>query len=377
MCWRATDGTTLAGLLARRPCRAGWRWPIYWLCPAQQRMRITTGPRQWVQNGFKVGPEYCRPPAPVAAEWIQAERSCVQDRHLQRLVDGFPGSDTQFASSLRLTGRTRTSASSARGSSRRGRSRRSRSATSCPRRSRRSDRTAGSISIQHAHHRPAGHIGSVESGPAGILQLVLRLQPELGARFLGPHPAEHRVEPTPTSMHRWRITTQALVTLFADVATNYVQYRVAQQRIKIARDNVRIQEGVLALAEEQVPGRHDDRLDVEQATDRPGTDPIDHPRPADPAGPGQRHALYPAGHAAATTWRPILGAGPELGSSADAEHAGLGRRGHPGRPAAPAPRRPQRRAPGGGPERPDRCGRSRPLPHHLHQRHDWLGCRRT
>ena len=43
----------------------------------------------------------------------------------------------------------------------------------------------------------------------------------------------------------------ALVTLLADVATNYVQYRVAQQRIKIARDNVRIQEGVLALVEEQ------------------------------------------------------------------------------------------------------------------------------
>ena len=42
------------------------------------------------------------------------------------------------------------------------------------------------------------------------------------------------------------------MTLLADVATNYVQYRVAQQRIKIARDNVRIQEGVLALAEQQV-----------------------------------------------------------------------------------------------------------------------------
>ena len=42
------------------------------------------------------------------------------------------------------------------------------------------------------------------------------------------------------------------MTLLADVATNYVQYRVAQQRIKIARDNVRIQEGLLALAEEQI-----------------------------------------------------------------------------------------------------------------------------
>ena len=31
-----------------------------------------TGPRQWWQNGFKVGPNYCRPPAPVADEWIDA-----------------------------------------------------------------------------------------------------------------------------------------------------------------------------------------------------------------------------------------------------------------------------------------------------------------
>jgi NodT family efflux transporter outer membrane factor (OMF) lipoprotein len=57
----------------------------------------------------------------------------------------------------------------------------------------------------------------------------------------------------------------ALVTLFADVATNYVQYRVAQQRIKIARDNVRIQEGVLAISEEKFRVGTTDRLDVEQA----------------------------------------------------------------------------------------------------------------
>ena len=57
----------------------------------------------------------------------------------------------------------------------------------------------------------------------------------------------------------------ALVTLLADVATNYVQYRIAQQRIKIARDNVRIQEGTLALAAEKFRVGTTTRLDVEQA----------------------------------------------------------------------------------------------------------------
>ena len=57
----------------------------------------------------------------------------------------------------------------------------------------------------------------------------------------------------------------ALVTLFADIASNYVQYRVAQQRIKIARDNVRIQEGVLALAEQKFRVGTTTNLDVQQA----------------------------------------------------------------------------------------------------------------
>src|SRR5262245_53307391 len=33
---------------------------------------LPAGLKQWVHNGFKVGPNYTRPPAPVAPEWIQA-----------------------------------------------------------------------------------------------------------------------------------------------------------------------------------------------------------------------------------------------------------------------------------------------------------------
>jgi NodT family efflux transporter outer membrane factor (OMF) lipoprotein len=38
----------------------------------------TTGPKEWIQNGFKVGPEYGRPPAPVADEWIDSEDGNVR-----------------------------------------------------------------------------------------------------------------------------------------------------------------------------------------------------------------------------------------------------------------------------------------------------------
>ena len=59
----------------------------------------------------------------------------------------------------------------------------------------------------------------------------------------------------------------ALVTLLADVATNYVQYRIARQRIQLARANVKIQEEILALVEKQqkVGINRVTMLDVNQA----------------------------------------------------------------------------------------------------------------
>src|SRR5438874_3510848 len=44
---------------------------------------VTTGPLDYVRNGFKVGPNYGRPPAPVAEQWIGAGDPQVQSRHLQ------------------------------------------------------------------------------------------------------------------------------------------------------------------------------------------------------------------------------------------------------------------------------------------------------
>lgn len=37
-----------------------------------------TGPGEWIRNGFKVGPNYCRPPAPVADQWIDSQDPLVQ-----------------------------------------------------------------------------------------------------------------------------------------------------------------------------------------------------------------------------------------------------------------------------------------------------------
>lgn len=37
-----------------------------------------TGPREWVRNGFKVGPNYCPPEAPTASEWIESADTRVR-----------------------------------------------------------------------------------------------------------------------------------------------------------------------------------------------------------------------------------------------------------------------------------------------------------
>ena len=107
----------------------------------------------------------------------------------------------------------------------------------------------------------------------------------------------------------------ALVTLFADVATNYVQYRVTQQRIKIARDNVRIQEGVLALAVREIPRRHDDQAGRRASADRAGANPLDDPRPVEILLGQANDTLCILVGIPPRDLEADLGPGPELGSS--------------------------------------------------------------
>jgi outer membrane protein TolC len=44
---------------------------------------VLTSPRDYVRNGFKLGPEYRKPPAPLADGWIQSGDSHVHDQHVQ------------------------------------------------------------------------------------------------------------------------------------------------------------------------------------------------------------------------------------------------------------------------------------------------------
>ncbi len=223
-----------------------------------------TGPRQWIRNGFKVGPNYDRPPAPVAADWIQADDPSVQKHHLQDWWQVFkdPTLDALIVTAYQQNPTLR---------------------------------IAGTRVLQ-ARAGQAIAVGNMFPQTQQATASYARVNLNKNMPLIGPLLASSNAPGTSLAFSNWfdgfnlsweldlwghirrNIESNnasldasvedydaALVTLLADVATNYVQYRIAQQRIKIAQDNVRIQEGILALAEEKFRVGTTNRLDVEQA----------------------------------------------------------------------------------------------------------------
>src|SRR5271165_5593938 len=263
MTWRLPHGRDAHRI--SRPRR--WRWPALAGLVVAVLLNsgcIITGPGQWIHNGLKVGPNYGPPPAPVAGEWILANDPGVQNGHLQDWwqVFGDPTLDALIVTAyeqnptLRIAGTRVLEA-----------------------------RAGQAIAVGNMF--PQAQQASASYGRVNLnsnmplIGPLLSLAPpnERSAAFSNWFDGfnlsweldlwgriRRNIESNNASVDASvEDFDAALVTLFADVATNYVQYRVAQQRIKIARDNVRIQQGVLALAEEKFRVGTTTKLDVEQA----------------------------------------------------------------------------------------------------------------
>ncbi len=233
---------------------------------------VTTGPLDWVRNGFKVGPNYSPPPAPVAEGWIEANHPNVQSRHLQDWWNVFQDStlnsliDTAYEQNLnlRIAG-TRVLEARAQ-----------------------QVIAVGSIFPQTqqatGQYSRVGLSHTTENNPAAVraevtaLGLSIPSSPLLG-NIYSDWGAGFNMSWELDFWGRFRRSIEsanasldssvenfdnALVTLLADVATNYVQFRVAQQRIKIARDNIRSQEKLVAVADKQLKVGTATSVDVEQ-----------------------------------------------------------------------------------------------------------------
>ena len=255
---------------------------------------VATGPMTWIENGFKVGPNYCRPPAPVAPEWIETNDARVKNLPLRDgdwwNVFGDPALNSlvhaayQLNPNLRAVGmrvlQARAQQAIAAGSL----FPQTQEATGSYSRvnlSRNEFNNPSAFSdLNHTPIPPGFPIGNFYSDWNAGFNLSWELD------FWGRY--RRAIESANGNLDASAENyDDALVTLLADVATNYVQFRVAQQRIKIARDNIQKQQQVVSTAERQAKVGTLAPYDVEQLRTLLEQTRLHHPRPADRAGSGE------------------------------------------------------------------------------------------
>ncbi|MDR3635916.1 MAG: efflux transporter outer membrane subunit [Isosphaeraceae bacterium] len=226
----------------------------------------TTGLKEYLRNGLKVGPNYGRPPAPVAPAWIEADHPAVRNAPLPSCdwwsVFGDPTLSRLIQTAyeqnptLRVVGARVLEA-------------RAGQAIAVGNMLPQSQQAVASFARANLNSNMPilKQLAATPTGATLPLSFSnwfygfnLSWELDLWGRL------RRNVESTNATLEASvEDYDAALVTLFADVATNYVQYRVFQQRIKIARSNVEIQERVLALAEQKFRVGTTTKLDVEQA----------------------------------------------------------------------------------------------------------------
>jgi NodT family efflux transporter outer membrane factor (OMF) lipoprotein len=217
--------------------------------------------QQWVHNGFKVGPNFHEPPAPVADAWIDAADphvnstathggtwwSVFMDPTLCSLVE------TAYRQNLDL-------------------------------------QTAATRVLEAQGQRNVA-IGNLLPQTQNATGDYLHAQISKNLNFFG-----NPMAALPTNIDVWAVGFNAsweldfwgrlrravessnadlaasaegyhdaLVTLIGDVANNYVQVRTFQQRLAFARRNVVIQQGTLRIAEARLKAGKATALDVKQA----------------------------------------------------------------------------------------------------------------
>jgi NodT family efflux transporter outer membrane factor (OMF) lipoprotein len=232
---------------------------------------VLTAPLDWVRNGFKVGPNYCKPPAPVAGEWIEAQDPRAQgapprdgawwDVFQDPILTALIYRAYQQNPGLRAVGLRVLEA-------------RAQQAITVGNLFPQTQQALGGYSRINLSQNTFNNPSAIEATtgfqvPPGSLfgnfysdwtaGFNLSWELDFWGRFR--RSIESATATLDASVENY---DDALVTLLADVATNYVEYRVAQQRIRIARANLQTQEGLVALAQQQQKIGTATDLDVEQ-----------------------------------------------------------------------------------------------------------------
>ncbi len=214
--------------------------------------------REYFHNGFKVGPNYCQPDAPVAEHWIDAANirqtsdteslsrwwTVFNDPKLNYLVRcAYNQNLTLREAGLRVL-QARAQLAIARGNL-------------FPQ----SQGTSGS------YDRTAIAVAPNTVGTTRFFrQLELRLQSPMGTGLLGPVPPRGGGSGRQLGCARFDGYDAAVVTMLGDIAQDYVRVRTDQEQIKTQQANVELQRGVLDFIEKRLKaGFRQTELDFDQA----------------------------------------------------------------------------------------------------------------
>src|SRR5438132_985211 len=214
--------------------------------------------KEYVQNGFKVGPNYGRPPAPVAQNWIDAADPRVrtesddlskwwqvfQDPVLENLVcTAYLQNLTLREAGLRVL-ESRAQLGITVGNI-------------LPQ-----SQTATGSFTWNAESRQAANRSFISKPFFGQWNYAFNLAWELDFWGQFRRAIEGSTDSLDASVENY---DAMLVTLLGDVATNYAQIRTTEQRIKYATQNVELQRQTLTLVEARFKAGTVSELDLDQA----------------------------------------------------------------------------------------------------------------
>jgi NodT family efflux transporter outer membrane factor (OMF) lipoprotein len=228
---------------------------------------------EYVHNGFKVGPNYCKPPAPVAKDWIDGDDRRVRkaDDDLSkwwtvfndRVLDSLVCSAYQQNLSLRVAGMRVLEA-------------RAQLAIDTGNLLPQTQTSTGDFKWYGLSRETANNFLQFGVPPGGVpgvafpafkrwygqwdLGFNLNWELDFWGRF------RRAIEADSASLDASvENYDDVLVTLLGDVATNYANLRITEQRIKYAQDNVKLQRQTLDIVEARFRSGTTTKLDVAQA----------------------------------------------------------------------------------------------------------------
>ena len=262
-------GTGSSGAWTKNPCRARLKgllktlaWPDRVHLAAWAGLAISvsgcTTLGEYVTNGFKVGPNYTRPPAPVAPDWIDASdkrlRTDSEENRLWWAVFDDPVMTAlvnrayQENLTVRQAGfrvlESRAQLQIAVG-------------TFFPQEQSANGYYSRSVTSQTAANR--SFLGQRYFSTWGA-NFSLAWELDFWGRFR--RSIESASDSLDASVDNY---DDVLVTLVADVATTYVQIRTLEKRIMLAEDNVKLQTKNFEIAKAQFEGGKTSKIDQDQA----------------------------------------------------------------------------------------------------------------